>query len=84
MHVLAEHDDARILAHAPVHDPGHSVDELAAGEFAGEVPLLDRARIGEFGEVAADADIDEGGVRPQFGANAADAGLGVRVLLCLP
>ena len=78
VHVLAEHDDARVLAHPPVHDPGHGVDELAGLELAGEVPLLDRAGPGEFGQVAADADVDEGGVGPQAGTDPAGAGLAVR------
>ena len=68
-------------AHPPVHDPGHGVDELARLQLAGEVPLLGRARAGELGAVTADADVHEGRVRPQFGPDAADPPLGLRVLL---
>ena len=60
---------------------GHGVDELAGLELAGEVLLLDRARAGELGQVAADADVDEGGVGPQAGPDPAGAGLAVRVRL---
>src|SRR5690606_98432 len=66
VHVLAEHDDARVLRHPAVHRLRHRVDELDLAPRALPGLRLTRVETGEFGRIASDARVDHRGIGPQL------------------
>ena len=68
VHVFAEHEDAVVTRHVPQHGLGDGVDEFHLAQSARrEVRDVAEALAGDFGKIAANADLDLVGVGPQRG-----------------
>jgi hypothetical protein len=77
--IFAEHNDAPVLTHPPVHHARDGVDELARRHRPGEVGLFDAAGSLDLAEVTAHPHVAEVGVRPELGLDAPRSGLAVGI-----